>query len=160
MKKLLFILTACVALAAATRAESASYEKGSSFADAVAKNAPKCREIKAKDAADFAKDFKVSDVYASFAFQNWFKREIKLTDPTQNPVNLKTAFDGEYVWKKLDFKFGQSFDLQICNPRYFSNCIFFVYFTIDAARDAKVPPRNFKRRKVRALCQFKAGRDA
>ena len=46
MKKLLFILTACVALAAATRAESASYEKGSSFADAVAKNAPKCREIK------------------------------------------------------------------------------------------------------------------
>ena len=37
MKKLLFILTACVALAAATRAESASYEKGSSFADAVAK---------------------------------------------------------------------------------------------------------------------------
>lgn len=139
MKKLLFILTACVALAAATRAESASYEKGSSFADAVAKNAPKCREIKAKDAAAFAKDFKVSDVYASFAFQNWFKREIKLTDPTQNPVNLKTAFDGEYVWKKLDFKFGQSFDLQICNPRYFSNCIFFVYFTIDAARDAKVP---------------------
>ena len=37
MKKLLFILTACVALAAATRAESASYEKGSSFADALEK---------------------------------------------------------------------------------------------------------------------------
>lgn len=140
MKK--FLAHIAVVLAAAVAAASGAdslYVKGSSFADSVAKSGAKYREWKSAADAKFAEDFKVSDVYASFAFPEWNKSEIKAADPVANPVNLKTAFDGEYVWKKLDFRFGRSFDLQFCNPRYFSRCVFYVYFTVDAAKAAKIP---------------------
>ncbi|MBP3526078.1 MAG: hypothetical protein J6J65_06020, partial [Opitutales bacterium] len=140
MKK--FLAHIAVVLAAAIAAASGAdslYVKGSSFADSVAKSGAKYREWKSAADAKFAEDFKVSDVYASFAFPEWNKSEIKAADPVANPVNLKTAFDGEYVWKKLDFRFGRSFDLQFCNPRYFSRCVFYVYFTVDAAKAAKIP---------------------
>ena len=140
MKKFLAHMAALMAAAAVAASGADSlYVKGSSFSDSAAKSGAKYREWKAAADAKFAEDFKVSDVYASFAFPEWNKSEIKAADPVANPVNLKTAFDGEYVWKKLDFQFGRSVDLQFCNPRYFSRFVFYVYFTVDAAKDAKIP---------------------
>lgn len=137
MSKFLKILI-CAALACSAWAQDA-YVKGGSFADTVEKSAAKYRAAAEKRAADFAKDFKISDAYASFAFPNWSKHEIDSVNPAKNPFNSKLAFDGEYVWKKIGLCFDRSFDLQICNPRYKRDVVFYVYFTIDAARAATLP---------------------
>ena len=137
MSRFLKILI-CAALACSAWAQDA-YVKGGSFSDTVAKSAAKYRVAAAKRAADFAGDFKISDAYASFAFPHWCKNEIDPVNPAKNPFNPKLAFDGEYVWKKIDLCFDKSFDLQVCNPRYNRDVVFYIYFTIDAARAAALP---------------------
>ena len=78
MSRFLKILI-CAALACSAWAQDA-YVKGGSFSDTVAKSAAKYRVAAAKRAADLAGDFKISDAYATFAFQARLRRRICLEE--------------------------------------------------------------------------------
>ena len=126
----------------AEKAAESLYVKGSTFADTIAQTAKKTVAWKDAQIAESAKDFKFSKFYASFCFSQYNVGEKATLNPEVNPdwkFDLNASFDGEPLWKEIKVPFGSGIDLEFLNPRFFNRSMFFVTFTIESAKDAKMP---------------------